>query len=105
MLAHHLWAFARLWRSVTPLTSIKTAVIRVIKKDKLHSDYDQFWLSTGGKPLDDGYFLLPARIARKPINEVVNKKRSEYGRRYQLLDGLEQRVAKHFSTQQALVKA
>ncbi|MBF1995241.1 VirK/YbjX family protein [Serratia symbiotica] len=75
------------------------------KKDQLHADYDQFWLSMGGKPLDDGYFLLPARIARKPIDEVVSKKRAEYRRRYQLLDELEQGVAKHFSTQQALVEA
>ena len=60
------------------------------KKDKLHADYDQFWLSMGAKPLDSGYFLLPERIARKPIEEIASKKRAEYRRRYQLLDELEQ---------------
>ncbi len=66
------------------------------KKDKLHADYDQFWLSMGAKPLDSGYFLLPERIARKPIEEIASKKRAEYRRRYQLLDELEQGLAAHF---------
>ncbi|CAI0855883.1 VirK/YbjX family protein [Serratia ficaria] len=66
------------------------------KKDQLHADYDQFWISMGGKPLDSGYFLLPERIARKPIDEVVSKKRAEYRRRYQLLDELEHGLAAHF---------
>ncbi|WP_163367113.1 DUF535 family protein, partial [Escherichia coli] len=66
------------------------------KKDQLHADYDQFWLSMGAKPLDSGYFLLPARIARKPLEEVASKKRAEYRRRYQLLDELEPGLAAHF---------
>ncbi|QGH59660.1 VirK/YbjX family protein [Serratia proteamaculans] len=69
------------------------------KKDQLHADYDQFWTSMGGKMLESGYFLLPEQIARKPIDEVVSKKRAEYRRRYQLLDQLEQGMAEHFSTQ------
>lgn len=68
------------------------------KKDQLHADYDHFWRSMGGKMLDSGYFLLPDRIARKPIDEVASKKRAEYRRRYQLLDELEQGMAEHFST-------
>ncbi|CAI0895853.1 VirK/YbjX family protein [Serratia quinivorans] len=69
------------------------------KKDQLHADYDQFWTSMGGKMLESGYFLLPEKIARKPIDEVVSKKRAEYRRRYQLLDQLEQGMAEHFITQ------
>ncbi|CAI1554742.1 Protein of uncharacterised function (DUF535) [Serratia quinivorans] len=69
------------------------------KKDQLHADYDQFWTSMGGKMLESGYFLLPEQIARKPIDQVVSKKRAEYRRRYQLLDQLEQGMAEHFSTQ------
>ncbi|MBS0974583.1 VirK/YbjX family protein [Serratia rubidaea] len=67
------------------------------KRDLLHADYDQFWLSMAARPLPGGYFLLPARIARKPLDEVASKKRSEYRRRYQLLDQLEQGLAAHFS--------
>lgn len=71
------------------------------KKALLHADYDQFWLSMGGKPLENGYFLLPERLARKPMEEIASKKRAEYRRRYQLLDELQQRVATHFPKQAA----
>ncbi|HEI8865598.1 VirK/YbjX family protein [Serratia sp. AKBS12] len=67
------------------------------KRDKLHADYDLFWLSMGGKPLANGYFLLPERIARKPLTEIASKKRAEYRRRYQLLDELELTLATHFA--------
>ncbi|MFI8417759.1 VirK/YbjX family protein [Serratia sp. NPDC078593] len=66
------------------------------KQDKLHADYDQFWLSIGGTPLASGYFLLSQRIARKPLEEIASKKRAEYRRRYQLLDELEQGFTAHF---------
>ncbi|MGF6190738.1 VirK/YbjX family protein [Serratia sp. 2723] len=67
------------------------------KKNQLHADYDQFWLSMGGKQLDNGYFLLPERISRKPMETIASKKRAEYRRRYQLLDELQQGIGKHFS--------
>lgn len=71
------------------------------KKGALHADYDQFWTSLGGQQLENGYFLLPGNIARKPLEEIASKKRAEYRRRYQLLDELQQGVAKHFQGQQA----
>lgn len=71
------------------------------KKDLLHADYDQFWVSLGGKPLDSGYFLLPKQLARKPMEEIASKKRAEYRRRYQLLDELQQGIAAHFPAHQA----
>jgi uncharacterized protein VirK/YbjX len=49
--------------------------------------------------LESGYFLLPEHITRKPIDDVVSKKRAEYRRRYQLLDELEQGMAEHFNAQ------
>lgn len=67
------------------------------KKNQLHADYDRFWLSMGGKQLDNGYFLLPERIDRKPMETIASKKRAEYRRRYQLLDELQQGIGKHFS--------
>ncbi|MNN95692.1 hypothetical protein D3C81_2145390 [compost metagenome] len=51
----------------------------------------------GGKQLDNGYFLLPERIGRKPMETIASKKRAEYRRRYQLLDELQQGISKHFS--------
>ena len=62
------------------------------KKDKLHADYDSFWLSMGGEPGNDGYFTLPDVITRKPMDEIASKKRAEYRRRYELLDSLAAQV-------------
>ncbi|MGE4798991.1 VirK/YbjX family protein [Yersinia hibernica] len=69
---------------------------RAKKKDKLHADYDSFWESLGGKQCAEGYFDLPAQIARKPIEDIASKKRAEYRRRYQLLEQLENGLAAHF---------
>lgn len=68
------------------------------KKDKLHADYDSFWLSMGGDPGDDGYFMLPNAITRKPMEEIASKKRAEYRRRYELLDSLAAQVVSGIST-------
>ncbi|AJJ64825.1 VirK/YbjX family protein [Yersinia aldovae] len=71
---------------------------RAKKKDKLHADYDSFWLSLGAKQCAEGHFNLPCRIARKPIEDIASKKRAEYRRRYQLLEQLDCGLAAHFHT-------
>lgn len=58
------------------------------RHEQVHSDYDQFWLTLDAKQDDNGLFVLPNQISRKPIDEIVSKKRSEYRNRYQLLDQL-----------------
>lgn len=58
------------------------------KKDKFRADYDEFWLSLGGEPLADGNFRLPSGVSRKSMEEIASKKRAEYRRRYELLDGM-----------------
>lgn len=68
------------------------------KKDKLHADYDSFWLSMGGEPGNDGYFTLPAVITRKPMEEIASKKRAEYRRRYELLDSLAHQIVDSVKT-------
>ncbi|HHL2499582.1 TPA: VirK/YbjX family protein [Yersinia enterocolitica] len=73
---------------------------RAKKRDKLHADYDNFWISLGGEQSSEGHFNLPARIARKPIEDIASKKRAEYRRRYQLLEQLENGLAAHFSPDQ-----
>ncbi|QGG08815.1 VirK/YbjX family protein [Enterobacter cancerogenus] len=63
------------------------------KEGKLLADYDSFWRSIGGQPQDDGNFALPLTMPRKPMEEIASKKRSEYRRRYELLDSLIAQVA------------
>ncbi|AJW28904.1 hypothetical protein Z042_25600 [Chania multitudinisentens RB-25] len=65
------------------------------KRDVLHADYDQFWLSIGARQLTCGYYQLPTRITRKRPEDIASKKRAEYRRRYQLLDAVEQGIAQH----------
>lgn len=62
------------------------------KEGKLLADYDSFWISIGGEKQDNGNFMLPLAMPRKPMEEIASKKRSEYRRRYELLDSLIQQV-------------
>lgn len=62
------------------------------KEGKVLADYDSFWLSLGGEPQKSGHFRLPLAMARKPMEEIASKKRSEYRRRYELLDSLIEQV-------------
>lgn len=52
------------------------------------ADYDAFWVSLGGQPIDAIHYTLPLQTARKPLTEVSSHKRAEYQRRYHLLDTL-----------------
>jgi hypothetical protein len=65
-------------------------------KSFLHADYDKFWLSMNGQLQEQGYFRLPSRLARKPMEQLPSKKRAEYRRRYALLDRLADQVMAHF---------
>lgn len=62
------------------------------KQGKLFADYDSFWQSLAGEQNADGTFLLPSNIVRKPMEEIASKKRSEYRRRYELLDSLQTQI-------------
>ena len=62
------------------------------KEGKLLADYDSFWRSMSGEPLPSGHFQLPLEMARKPMEEIASKKRSEYRRRYELLDSLIEQI-------------
>jgi hypothetical protein len=59
------------------------------KQDKLHADYNSFWESLGGSLEANGDYRLPLTMPRKPMEEIASKKRAEYRRRYELLDGLQ----------------
>jgi len=62
------------------------------KEGKLLADYDSFWSSIGGEKQDNGNFMLPLVMPRKPMEEIASKTRSEYRRRYALLDSLIQQM-------------
>ncbi|WP_340609668.1 VirK/YbjX family protein [Xenorhabdus bharatensis] len=62
------------------------------KKHLMVADYNAFWESLSGSRKDNNDFHLPSIIERKPLDEIPSKKRSEYRRRYQLLDDLESHI-------------
>ncbi|EIU2206642.1 virulence factor VirK [Shigella flexneri] len=47
--------------------------------------YSDFWESVAGKTCGDWY-RLPTQVIRKPLSDIASKKRSEYRKRYALLD-------------------
>lgn len=66
---------------------------RYKKERKVKADYDEFWESLGGIQREDGLWELAEKIARKPIEEIPSKKRSQYRSRYQILDTIRESVA------------
>ena len=49
-------------------------------------DNDETWKELGAIKSSNGWFKLPLIPQRKPIDEIKSKKRSEYKKRYNLLD-------------------
>ena len=77
-------------RAVSNETHIYRSVrYRKKKQDKLHADYNAFWESLGATTDSNGDYLLPLVMPRKAMEEIASKKRSEYRRRYELLDSLQ----------------
>lgn len=55
---------------------------------KIGFDYETFWQEVGGTGFDAVWYQLPIDYPHKPIEEVEQKKRSLYRKRYALLDGV-----------------
>jgi uncharacterized protein VirK/YbjX len=53
---------------------------------KIGFDYETFWQEVGGTGFDEVWYALPIDYPHKPIEEVEQKKRSLYRKRYALLN-------------------
>lgn len=86
------------WLDVKAICAVSNAthVYRSLRygsrKKLMHADYNDFWEMLGGTATAEGYYSLPAAIPRKEMEEIASKKRSEYRKRYALLDQLEQDI-------------
>lgn len=66
------------------------------QKFKLHSDYDSLWHEFGAVEIDAHLFQLnPPQ--KKPLDEIIPKKRAMYRRRYDYLEGIEKDIISKFS--------
>lgn len=61
---------------------------RLSKSQHFHACYDEFWQSISGEKTDRHLFRLPLSLPQKDLSEIASKKRSEYRKRYALLDEL-----------------
>ncbi len=58
------------------------------KRRDVAASYDEFWKESDGTDDGTGFFVLPPRYVPRPIEEIKANKRSQYRKRYALLDGL-----------------
>ncbi|XBS68683.1 VirK/YbjX family protein [Acerihabitans sp. KWT182] len=58
------------------------------KKDVFMASYDEFWDSINAIPYSTSLYDIPLTIPRKEMDDLPSKKRSEYRKRYALLDEL-----------------
>jgi uncharacterized protein VirK/YbjX len=54
----------------------------------LSASYDACWRDAGGRLAGDGWYELPLRPSRRAMSEISSNKRSQYVRRYEMLDEL-----------------
>jgi len=60
---------------------------------KLKTSFSDFWEEAGGQPaLDSRYYILPLIEHRKTIEEIKTHKRSQYRKRFALLDEIDSAV-------------
>lgn len=60
------------------------------------AELDPLWEESGGVVCsDDRFFNIPLEEYRKPIEEIKSQKRSQYRKRYELLDQYEQEIQEH----------
>lgn len=68
---------------------------RLKKKSLFHASYNEFWETLNASPLSSKLYAVPLVFSRRPLEEIASKKRSEYRKRYELLDTLAQQFSSH----------
>lgn len=63
------------------------------KKNVFVASYNEFWDSISATPYSGALYDVPLELPRKPMEEIASKKRSEYRKRYTLLDELHESTA------------
>lgn len=61
-------------------------------------DYDSLWVEAEGVPAKDGWFELPLKTERRTDKEIKPNKRSQYHRRYAMMDDLSTQIRNSLSS-------
>lgn len=75
----------------------QSAYLKAREADPVVMSYDAVWLDRGGERYADGFFLLPVVMKRRDHEDIRANKRSEYRRRYAMLDALETSIGRTLS--------
>lgn len=59
------------------------------RADKDHADYDAAWTERGGRRVAATHFELPLAVSLRCLDDVPSKKRAQYRRRNEMLEGLQ----------------
>jgi uncharacterized protein len=70
-------------------------------KRTVHLSYEALWEMAGGTQRDDGNYDIPVTAPRKLLTSYPSKKRSEYKRRFDLLDLMKFQICAALSSQPA----
>lgn len=70
---------------------------RYIKRKTINADYDEFLESLNSQKMKNSLWELPKELYRKEIEEISSKKRSEYRKRYEIIDKLNEDIRQIFS--------
>ncbi|KQV88717.1 hypothetical protein ASD15_26955 [Massilia sp. Root351] len=74
------------------------AVLKQIRKGRVHADYNAFWLEMGAQRRADGDYALACGPLQAPLlDEIASKKRSEARKRHELLAGVADAVVENFA--------
>ncbi len=96
LLVHVLRQLATCWdiESIYGITNEAHCFMRRRYRGRISikSSYDELWAEQGGQWQADGYYRLPVQVARRDLQDVPSRKRSQYRRRYALLDSLDQEI-------------
>lgn len=64
---------------------------------KITANYDEFIVTLNAEELGNGLWKLPSELERKDIADIPSKKRSEYRKRYAILDEINSSIFKKFN--------
>ena len=64
------------------------------KAEKLLLNYDEVWAEHGGVRLNNGFFEIPVAPVYREISELPTRKRALYRRRYRMMDGVVDDIAR-----------
>lgn len=98
MLAHNLDVASV--RAVSNKTHVYQSLRYKDRQQHVYANYNEFWETQSGIISQDGLYTFSNKVPRKPIEDIVSKKRAEYRRRYDLMDDMQKQISNVFNFHQ-----